>query len=342
MKKLKTGEIYRQTYKGNTEIQNAVDYQLAQDIGVITPEHLEAALVLLRNKSKTSYFPLLSDAFTLFETRGIIKLFNLSNSSTNRSRVPTTIPFFAGLARNKFKEMDNIGNKKDPAIFVNMFRIGHWSADETSYAGVAPLTDLYSCLESGVMAYKMLIQNAAEKVFDDKHVLEYLVRIYAYLFSKAMQKTKTTYNGSEFQADAAYFVISRFFLLNILEKTDSDLVDDYAYMAIQNKSSLSSLKSFEEINMINYSSLTAFLKSFGEAFYNNEPVDLASFERSWLVLYGEATGLAIEYVPYLLHFLFATLHSATLGGICRMTKQSEELKKIGLPRLYLAVVNALK
>lgn len=342
MKKLNAGEIYRNTYRGNTEIQNAINQQLSQDLGVITPEHLEAALVVLRNKSKTSYFPLLSDAFTLFETRGLIKLYNLSNANSSRSRIPTTIPYFKGMARNKFKEAEKIGNMRDMAIFVNMFKIGHWSADESSYLGVAPLTDLYSCLESGVIGYKLSIQNMAEKVFSDKTVLEYLTKIYTYMFSRAIQKTKTTYAGSEFQADAAHFVIARFFLLNILEKNDSDIIDDYAYLAIQNRSSLSSLKSFEEINMINYSELSAFLKSFGEAFYNNEPIDLASFENSWLMLYGDATGLAIEYVPFLLHFLFATFHSATLGGTCRMTRRVDEFKKIGLARLYTAVINALK
>jgi len=342
MKKLTAGEVYKNTYKGNTEIQNAINQQLSQDIGVITPEHIESALITLRNKSKASYFPLLSEALTLFETRGIIKLFNLSASNAGRSRIPTTMPYFIGMARNKFKEMDNVGNKKDIAVFVNMYRIGNWSADESLYNGVSPLTDLYTCLESGVIGYKLLVQQMSDKVFNDKNVLEYLIKVYTYMFSLAMQKTKTTYSGSEFQADAAHFLIARFLLLNVLEKNDSDIVDDYAYLAVQNKSSIASLKSFEEISMIDYTSLSGFLKSFGQAFYNNEPVDLASFENKWLSLYGDATGLAIEFVPYLLHFLFATFHNATLGGTSRMVRRADELKKVGLTRLYAAVMNALR
>lgn len=342
MKKLVAGEVYKNTYRGNTEIQNAINQQLSQDIGVIAPDHLETALITLRNKSKTSYYPLLSEALTLFETRGIIRLFNLSSANAGRSRIPTTMPYFIGMGRNRFKEMDNIGNKKDVTVFVNMYRIGNWSADESTYNGVSPLTDLYTCLESGVIGYKLLVQQMADKVFSDKNVLEHLIKVYTHMFSLAMTKTKTTYSGSEFQTDAAFFVIARFLLLNILEKNDSDIVDDYAYLAVKNRSSLSSLKSFEEISMIDYNSLSGFLKTFGEAFYNGEAVDLASFENKWLSLYGDATGLAIEFIPYLLHFLFAAFHSATLGGTSRMLKQKDELNKIGLSKLYAAVINALR
>lgn len=343
MKKMTAGEVYRNTYSSNTSIRDAINHNLSQDIGVISPDHLETALITLRNKSKTSYFPLLSEALTLFETRGIIRLFNLSNlNGSGKSAIPTTMPYFISPGRNRIKEVNNIGNQKDICVFVNMYRIGHWAADDSSYNGVNALTDLYTCLESGVIGYKLLVQQMADKVFSDKNVLENLIKIYTYMFSLTMTKTKSTYSGSEFQTDAAHFIIARFLLLNVLEKSDSSTIDDYAYLAIKNKSSKSSLKSFEEISMIDYSSLSGFLKTFGEAFYNGEAVDLASFENKWLSLYGDATGLAIEFIPYLLHFLFAAYHSAVLGGTSRMIRHIPELNKAGLSRLYAAVVNALR
>lgn len=336
MKKLTAGEIYNKTYSGNTEIQNSITQQLSQGIGTIAPEHIEAALVNLRNRSKNSYYPLLTDALSLYEQRGLIRLYNLSSSNGGRSKVPTTMPLMPGYAYNKYKE------QKELVMFVNMYRIGHWSADEKTYDGVNALTDLYSCLESGVIGYKLIIQYMAEKVFNDKNVIEYLTRIYTYMFSLAIQKTKTSYGSVDFQSDAASFLIARFFLLNILEKRDSEIVDDYAYLVVQNRSSLSALKSFEEMSMTDYSSLSGFLRTFGEAFFNGEAIDLMSFENKWLSLYGEGTALAIEYVPYLLHILFACQHNAVLGGTIRLTKQKDQLKKMGLPKLYIAVINALK
>ena len=63
-----------------------------------------------------------------------------------------------------------------------------------------------------------------------------------HLFALAMQKAKTTFGGSDFQNDAASFLIARFFLLYVLKKVDSDTVDDYAYLAVKNRSSLEALK----------------------------------------------------------------------------------------------------
>lgn len=333
MKKLTSSEIYNNIYKGNSEIQQTINGSLSDGNGVIAPEHIEATLVNLRNKSKTNHYPLLADALGLYEQRGLIKLYNLSVAG-GRSKIPTTIPLMASFVRNLYRD------GKDLAILVNMYRIGNWSADEKLYDNLYE-RDLYSCLESGVIGYKLIIQHMADKVFSDKNVLEYLTKVYTYMFSLAIQKTKTSYGSLDFQSDCASFIIAKFFLTYVLEKSDST-VDDYAYLVIKNKSSLSALKSFEEMSMIDYSSLSGFLKTFGEAFFNGEGIDLISFENKWLSLFGEGTALSIEYVPYLLHILFACLRGAALGGTIRMSRHINELKKVGLPRLYMAVINVLK
>jgi len=342
MRKLTAGEIYNKVYSGDLELQNAITQQLSQNIGVIAPEQIETALLDLKTRSKNSYYAFLSDAIALYETRGLLRLFNLSNAGAGRSKVPTSMPYFPAYARNRVKENEIGSTGKDMVLFVNMYRIGNWSADGTMYNGLNALTDLYSCLESGVIGYKINIQNMGNNVFESKDVLEYLIKIYTFLFSAAMQNTKTTYGGSDFQNDSASFLIARFFLLYVLQKNDSDMIDDYAYLAVQNRSSIESLKSFEEISMIDYSSLSSFLTTFGQAFYNGEPVLLANFENKWISLYGDSTGLSIEFAPYLIHFLFAAMHGATLGGSLRLTKRVDSLKKIGLIKLYNAVVNALK
>lgn len=223
-----------------------------------------------------------------------------------------------------------------------MYRIGHWGPDDATYDGLnqVALTDLYTCLESGVIGYKLVVQNMADKVFENKNVLEHLIKIYTTMFAQAVQKAKTSFGSEDFQNDAAYFLIARFLLLNILEKSDSEFVDDLAYLAVQHRSSLESLKSFEEISMISYDTLSEFLKTFGAAFYNGEPISLIDFENKWVSLYGDGTGLAIEFIPYLLHFLFAALHGAMLGGSNRIYRQ-DNIKKL-IPRLYMAIVNILK
>lgn len=325
------------------EVTHTINNKLNNGIGVISPEHIETELLKLKSRSKTSYFALLSDALSLYENRGLIRLFNLGAAGM-RSGIPIQMPFIAAQARNRYKEANVASGGSgldtyDRVIYMNMLRIGRWNADETAYTSLAAETDLYSCLESGLIAYKLTVQNMADKVFSDKIVLEYLTKIYTSLFAQALIKTKTTFGGQDFQNDAAYFIIAKFFLSYVMEKNTS--VDDYAYLAVKNRSSLIALKSYEETSQINYSSLSEFLNSFGQAFFNDK-INLMEFSNNWFKLYGEGTIYAIEYVPYLLHFLFAALHSATLGAASRLNYRLPELQKLGLPKLYNAVIAAIR
>lgn len=345
MRQLGKTELYQyHLSQGERSTMEAVLKQkLNNDVGVIAPEHIQTELLQLKTKSsRSSQFQLLSESLALYEKRGLIRLFNLANSAGGRAPIPTFMPWLGGIARNRAKNPDSYsGQGQDKVIFMNMYRIGHWSADESSYDGLAALTDLYSCLESGLIAYKLTAQSMADKVFNDKIVIEYLTKIYTNMVAQAIIKTKVPFGGqSSFQNDAGLFIIARFFLLYVLEKPDTDIIDDFAYLVTQNKSSMSALKSFEETSMIDYESLSGFLKTFGEAFYN-EKINLGEFENNWVRMYGEGLIFALEYVPYLLHFLFAALHGAVLGGSSRLSTR-DDIKKLGLARLYNAVVAALR
>jgi len=347
MRQLGQSELFKafMSTSNANEITQTITMKLNNNIGVISPEHIQEQLLKLKTRSKTSYYALLSDALALYENRGLIRLFNLGGSG-GRSGVPIQMPFVAAQARNRAKENGMEGNavglnNYDRVIYMNMFRIGNWNADESLYTGLAAETDLYSCLESGVIAYRLTVQNMADKVFNDKTILEYLCKIYSSLFAQALIKTKTTFGGQDFQNDAAYFIIAKFFLLYVMGKTNSDVVDDYAYLAIKNRSSLVALKSYEETSQIDYTSLSGFLNSFGQAFYNDN-IKLMEFSNNWFKMYGEGTIYAVEYVPYLLHFLFAALHSASLGASSRLSFRLPDLQKMGLPKLYNAVIAAIR
>lgn len=104
MKKLNSSEIYSKTYGADNEIKIAISNQLRDDIGVISPEHIQNALLTLKTCKAGSYYPFLSDALALYETRGLIRLFNLSNANGGRSKIPTTLPYFVAAGRNRAKD----------------------------------------------------------------------------------------------------------------------------------------------------------------------------------------------------------------------------------------------
>lgn len=345
MRKLNDCEMYQKAYATNVDMRNAISQQLSQNIGVIDPSKIDVPLLSLKNRSKSADCPLLSEAISLYESRGLIRLFNLSSVNAGKSKIPTVFPYFPAKARNRIKETDTINNNNggmDNVIFVNMYRIGNWSADESTYDNLSPMTDLYTCLESGVIGYKLTIDHMADKVFDDRVVIEYLSKIYTFMMSQAIIRAKTMFGGTDFLNDTGNFLIAKFFIRYVLEKPESDATDDYAYLSVLHGTSIDAIKSFEDINMINYESLSGFLDTFGKAFYSGEGIDLASFEIKWLALWGDSLGLAVEYAPYLLHFLFACQHGAILGGMTRINRQRNTLNKLGLPKLYNAVILDIK
>ncbi len=346
MRKLNQTETYS-LFLSNSQkqdIQLALTQKLNKSIGLISPEHIKTELTSLKLKSKSNNVsaPLISEALGYYEQfNGRVKLFNLGVTNNGRSPIPKYIPFISGLARNRVTEQDPNSSGTNPAIFVNMYGIGDWSSDESQYVQLNAVTDLYSQLETGVIAAKLLIENYAPEVFSNKVVLENLTKIYTGLFANIIIRTQTTFGVLDFNTDAARYLIAKFFLRYCLNKPQTDTVDEYAAKCIKHRSSILALRTFEESSNIDYDSLSGFLKTFGITFFSTE-IQTNSFINNWIRSYGEATVLAIEYVPFLLHFLFSTLKGTMLGGGSKLILRSNDLKNDGLHRLYQAVTSILK
>jgi len=324
------------------EIINAINGRLNQGAGIIAPQHIEPEFAKVKIKAKVG-MSLLGQGVSMYESfNGRIKLFNLGLTASGRSPIPAFMPFVLGKARNKQKEseLSNTTDITSPAIYMNLHRIGHWSKDEKQYERLNAATDLSLVLESGAIMYKLLYENQSEKLFDNSIVLETLTRIYSHLFAEAVIRTRTTF-GNDFNTDAAYYMIAKFFLTYVLKKPVSETVDTYAHGAIKGRdTSLEALKMFEENNDIDYTSLSKFLETIGAAFYYDK-IDLGLFVDRFTNLYGEGVYLGIEYVPYLLHFLIAMRYGATLGGTTRLYKRHTEFGR-DLPKLLNAISTTLR
>lgn len=346
MLKLFKTELISKNNKLNSKIQMICKEKLPQNIGVIQPVNIELPLLNLKKyaKTKSAASPVLLDAIGLYENMGgRIQLFNLStatNSGNISTDVPPYMPFVPSYSQYALRSEIK---KPIPAIFMNMYRMGYWSLDGKTYEDLPEVTDLQTCLESGYIAYKMIIENRADDILSSPIILEYLTRIYTKLFYDAIIKVPGNLPLLEFQQEAAKFIIAKFFLIYILEKDESDpSVNAYAQKAVNTTSSIQALSTYEENLGIKYEKLSIFLSTFGIAFFNGLPTSLSDFERAWITMYGEGLALAIEYVPYLLHFLFAPIHASRLGGSSKMHLRLPALQKEGLSKLYTAVLTAVR
>lgn len=318
-------------------VMNAVKTKLGHNIGCIQPKHIEIPLMDLKKyaKTKSASSPCLLSAIDLYENfGGRIQLFDLATVGNGKSDIPPFFPFIPGQASRPASDYGTV-----PAIFVNLYRMGNWSMDEQSYEGIFPITDLHAALESGYIAYKFIIEKKADDILSNGIVQENLTRIYTKMFYDALIKVPGNLPLMDFQQEAGKFIIAKFFLVYVLGKDENDMsVNMIARLASNSNSSVNALKSYEENLGISYERLSTFLSTFGLIFFNGHATRLDDFERAWLTMYGEGMALSIEYVPYLIHFLFATIHASRLGGSSRLDKRYPDLQKAGLAKLYNAIV----
>ena len=340
MRKLQESELFVK-YLSNVEktaIFSTLNTKLRYNVGIIKPENLELELLELKKKAKSAYIPLANEAIAMYEANGHrIRLFNISNNG--QSPVPAYIPFLPDMSRN-FAADPSEGEDSLPVVFMNMYRIGNWNSAGDQYINIRASSDLYSVLESGLFSYKLVCRGMDDQVFQNKVVLENLTRVYTKLFLNAVVKIKSLIYDPIAQ-DTAKFVIAKFFLTYCLKKQPSDMTNSYAYLATSKKVSRTVIESQEETFNIDYSTLSGFLNSFGQEFFRDN-ISLVQFISSWVKLYGDGMLLAIEYVPYLIHFIFSPLHGTTLGGTCRLSMKLSELQDEGLNKLYTAMINILR
>jgi len=328
------------------EIQNAINMKLNQGTGIIAPKHIEPELLKAKLKAK-KMMGLLNDGISLYEDfNGRIKMFNLGLTSSARTPIPGYMPFVLAKARNRQLEGDtNPLAVSSPTIYMNMYRIGNWSADEKLYENLNATTDLAAILESGAIMYSLLYGGKSDKLFSNSVILENLTRIYTSMFSNTVIRTETIY-GDDFNTDAARFFIAKFFLRYVLKKPQTETIDTYAYQSVRQRgTALASLKIFEQDSDIDYTSLTSFLETLGNTFFS-KPIDFLNFQIKWASMYGQGLSLAIEYVPYFLHYLIALGHGsgATLGGSTRLAKSSifSDIRNDGLIKLLNTVTAILR
>ena len=320
----------------DTELRSAVQLQLTRNIGVIAPNQIELELGQLKLSARSKTNSLLSEAIALYESNGgRIRLFDLTMNS-NTSPIARHFPFVAAKAPLAGGE-----RVMAPVVFVNLYGIGDWNADNTAYTINSYNTDLRACLEGGLIAYK-LQDGRATKVFSNPKTIVPLTRIYSNLFSNVVLKVMGTRYGSDiFQEELAKFNIAKFFLMYCLGNSDIESVEETAYKAIKAKSPISTIRSYNDNLQLDFVNLSSFLKTFGMEFFKDE-ISISEFSRAWMQLYGAGTLFAVEYIPYLLFFLCASMVGTTLGGSSKLALKRKELDSDGLGTLYMNLMSDIR
>jgi hypothetical protein len=320
--------------------------KLVKGIGLIRPDNIALEIEKLKIKRKSSALPLLMEALDLYTSSvPSIYLFDLGGDD-----VPPSMPFIIAPSpvaapqttalSNKLSAPRNVGK----CVYLNMYRIGKWSEDGSQYEGLESLSDLISCLETGVIAYHMLCCGEGDDILRKTDVLSNLVRLYTGLFYISFNMAcKSPFVGDSFNNDAIYYTAAKFFMIHNLGMAPSDTTDKLAWeYGCRYDTTFDSLKLYEDtLDDIKYDNANDFITQLSSSMYK-AAANYNDFTASWQRTCGEGCYLAIEYVPYLLHYLFAALHNARLGNMNRLSNRAPDLAKDGLQALHAAVVSKIR
>lgn len=171
---------------------------------------------------------------------------------------------------------------------------------------------LYGLLESAYIARQI---HSKWSTFEyNTTIMKYSTIIYVKLMNKILDK-KFGINLAPMQSDQINYVLGKFFLLNIIEKKEGDIVNNIAYSTIFNDTNKQNIIDCDS-NFSNdaYTDLDIFFRNLRENFDILGNLNIRQFIMDWMTMFGEASLFAIEYYPIMLQSVFC---GAVIG--CNLT-----------------------
>ena len=170
---------------------------------------------------------------------------------------------------------------------------------------------LFTLMQSGTVLREMYLNWS--KVNMNMEVLKLSSKIYTKMFSKVLDKLYGI-SLNELHADQLNFVVSKFFLLHVMEKSDTDLIGDLAYNNCFNGSTRVGIDGVDaDFNDDAYESLENFVENISTEIDGLSKLNMRTFLHEWMIMYGESTVMALEYVPALFNTVFASMLSAHIN-----------------------------
>lgn len=346
---LSQSEAYRQSYIAQLGRNNPGFQKLGQGIGLIRPDNIALEIEKLKLKKKTSAQPLLMEALSLY-TAPIPRIMLFDVGPDMPLAMPAVI-YSAPVAGGQAAQAQMIGTKYETngannglCVFLNMYTIGKWDEDGTHYMGLESLADLCACLETGVIMYHMVVAGDAETIIQSTDVMSNLVRVYSDLFfTSFIGACRSSFSKDTYNVDVVYHIAAKFLMIHCLGMEDSDELDRKAWeYSVRNDTSFDAIKMTEDgMKDINYQSLSSVIEQTSSSLFRTQ-ASIVDFIGAWMKVCGDGSVMACEYVPFLLHYLFAAIHNARLGNANRLTTRINDLKKDGIDDLYAAVVRQIR
>ncbi len=292
---------------------------------VVTKDMLNNQYTTIINYFK---FPLKTDIMEAVDSGLIIPMMYPKGIAPG-NKVPTSLPFI--LTKDK-----KTGLVEAIAIIDNYAKFD----DNNEKRVVMEANKLYSFLEGAYIARGL--QLGFSGIRHNTTMYTEAVSIYAHMFIRVLNKEyalnvdKTAYNK-------VLFLASKFFMINLLQMPDSDIVFNYAIKAAGNISPIAIKRLNDNVPKDAYKDIGQFiqmLSALGYLIINGlERLTVREYVSKYIRTYGNSSLFALEHLAY---FIFAIVSTVNRAHITDVYAWEAALGTRSGDKVYAYITNAVK
>ena len=290
-KSLEDTFIYKNLNKGDIISHNIS--KIFKEGLILEQRNLEEAFIIINKNFK---FPLKYKVIEDFQKGGLVLMY-----SPPHVKLPTSMPFF--LTRNS----------KDEIVAIILVDLYGSMNKETRNVNI-DVKKLYCIMESAYIA-KLCFLNA-NTINVSSTVMTYGSIIYANMFTRVLNK-KYALNVDRNKFNKVIFLSSKFFLINILNRQDSEMIFNYCLKNCVegNKFILNEVNDmFKDEYFTDLSSFINGLSIIPELGMNFKDLSVRNYLEAFINMYDGSALLALESFPYFMYNVLAVINGAYLNN----------------------------
>ena len=281
--------IYKNLNRDNIVSNNIV--KILKEGKIVEHKNLEEAFIIINKNFK---FPLKYKVMEDFQKGELILIYSPSNV-----KLPSTMPFFL----TKKSNSDIIA-----IILVDL----HGSMNKEGSINI-DVKKLYCIMESAYIAKLCFLNANAIQV--SSTIMTYGSIIYANMFTRVLNK-KYALNVDKNKFNKVIFLSSKFFLLNLLNRPDSDMIFNYCLKNCTegNKFILNEIN--DMLKQDDFNNLSTFINILAkpEIGLNFKDLTIRNYLESFINMYDGSALLALESFPYFMYNILAVINGAYLNN----------------------------
>lgn len=303
LKSLQDTYIYKQLNNGNT-VTHSISHAL-QHGTQINKSNLEEAFIVINKNFK---FPLKYPVLKALEDGEIILM------RVDGKPLPPAMPFF----------LTQMGGKVVAVISISTY--GTYRED-TKQVDIDPKT-LYCLLEGAYLARHMTtdvkgITSRAASLSSE---------IYARMFVRILNK-KYALNTDRTKMNKVMYIVSKFFLINILGMENNSMVTNYAIKNCVQVNQVMIRELDENINPSVFESLPNLIQFLEQNGFGG--LTVRGFMEQWIYMFGPASLLALESYQYFIY----NINSVTTGAYINNQYILEDIVGQSGSKIYIDLAN---